>query len=156
MAKEPAPRRVNTARGIGARETEYKARLSTSADARIALITRSGGRVTYAKGRAMTCTTLAMTKKITAPASMRSGNDSPSVSNFRTTTGTQLGTGKAVTDFSFAVSYGFGYNLQSRLQLFLVQEYGVMIHKRQTGNPNNSAQQQTIRVGARLGLGDRH
>jgi hypothetical protein len=76
--------------------------------------------------------------------------------NFRTAGGSQLGTGKAVTDFSFAAAYGFGYNLQSRLQLFLVQEYGLMIHKRQTGSPNNSAQQQTFRVGARLGLGDRH
>ena len=75
--------------------------------------------------------------------------------DFRTAAGSPLGTGKAVTDFSFAVSYGFGYTVQSRLQLFLVQEYAVIIHKRQTGSPNNSAQQQTFRVGARLGLGDR-
>ena len=76
--------------------------------------------------------------------------------NFRTAAGAQLGTGKAVTDFSFAVSYGFGYNVQSRLQLYLAQEYALMIHKRATGNPNNSAQQQTLRVGARLVLGSRH
>jgi len=75
---------------------------------------------------------------------------------FRSTTGTQLGSGKAVTDFSFAVSYGFGYNVQPRLQLYLAQEYALMIHKRAAGNPNNSAQQQTLRVGARLALGDRH
>jgi len=76
--------------------------------------------------------------------------------NFRTTTGTQLGGSKAVTDFSFAVSYGFGYTVQSRLQLYLAQEYALILHKRATGNPNNSAQQQTLRVGARLALGNRH
>ena len=75
--------------------------------------------------------------------------------NFRDTGGARLGNGKAVTDFSFAVSYGFGYTLQSRVQLYLAQEYAMMIHKRSSGSPNNSAQQSTIRIGLRLALGER-
>jgi hypothetical protein len=74
---------------------------------------------------------------------------------FRDMSGATLGNGKAVTDFSFAVAYGFGYNLQSRLQMYLVQEYAMMVHKRTSGSANNSAQQQTIRIGLRLALGDR-
>jgi opacity protein-like surface antigen len=74
---------------------------------------------------------------------------------FRDTAGVTLGNGKAVTDFSFAVAYGFGYTLQSRLQLYLLQEYAMMIHKRTAGSSNNSAQQSTLRVGLRLSLGDR-
>ncbi len=73
---------------------------------------------------------------------------------FAQTSGEKLGNGKAVTDFSFAVAYGFGYGVSSRLNLYLVQEYGLVIHKRQPGSSNNSAQQRTLRVGARLALGE--
>lgn len=76
-------------------------------------------------------------------------------SNFRSIVGARLGTGKPVTDFTFAIAYGFGFGLSSRLQLFLQQEYAVMIHKRRAGSPNNSAQQSTFRLGGRLGLGNR-
>lgn len=74
--------------------------------------------------------------------------------DFVRTTGATLGSGKAVTDFTFAVAVGFGYGVSSRLNLYLVQEYALLIHKRQPGNPNSSAQQRTLRIGARLSLGE--
>jgi hypothetical protein len=75
-------------------------------------------------------------------------------SNFRSTTGTRLG-GKAVTDWSFSVGYGFGYSLSPRMQIMLLQEYGLVIHARQSGSAERTAQQSTIRIGGRVGLGDR-
>jgi hypothetical protein len=74
-------------------------------------------------------------------------------SNFRSTSGTRLG-GKAVSDFSFAVGYGFGYSVSPRTQIMLVQEYGLVIGKRQSGTTNNTAQQTTTRFGVRFGLGE--
>jgi hypothetical protein len=35
----------------------------------------------------------------------------------------------------------------------IVQDYGLIIHKRQSGSTNNTAQQSTLRIGARYGLG---
>jgi hypothetical protein len=67
--------------------------------------------------------------------------------NFRATDGTRLGTGKAVHDITFGLGYGFGYGITSRTQFILVQEWTIIIHKRESGNPNNTAQQQTIRIG---------
>jgi hypothetical protein len=75
-------------------------------------------------------------------------------SNFRSTTGTRLG-GKAVTDWSFSVGYGFAYSLSPRMQIMLLQEYGLVIHARQSGSAERTAQQSTIRLGGRVGLGDR-
>lgn len=73
-------------------------------------------------------------------------------SNFRTTDGTKLG-GKAVTDWTFGIGYGFGYALNERTSIMVVQDYGLVIHKRQAGITNNTAQQSALRIGARLGLG---
>lgn len=77
-------------------------------------------------------------------------------SNFRERTGgTRLGDGKTKQDFSFSIGYGFGYALSPRAQIMLVQDYGLIIHKRQPGESNNTAQQSNLRVGVRFGLGDK-
>ncbi|MEX2154528.1 MAG: hypothetical protein WD825_14395 [Gemmatimonadaceae bacterium] len=75
-------------------------------------------------------------------------------SNFRRTDGSPLGPGPAVSDFSFAVGYGFGYSFSPRMQIMLLQDYGLVIHKRQSGQSTRTAQQSTLRVGGRFGLGD--
>ncbi|MGH7676935.1 MAG: hypothetical protein ACRENU_00630 [Gemmatimonadaceae bacterium] len=74
-------------------------------------------------------------------------------SNFRSTNGTRLG-GKALTDLSFLLGYGFGYSLNPRTQIMLVQDFGLVIHQRQTGNSERTAQQQATRIGIRVGLGE--
>ncbi len=76
-------------------------------------------------------------------------------SNFRTTDGAKLGPGKTVTDMTFGLGYGVGYGLSSRTSLAITQEWGLIVHKRQPGNPSNTAQQQTTRLAFRVGLGDR-
>jgi hypothetical protein len=75
-------------------------------------------------------------------------------SNFQSTSGSRLG-GKAVSDFSFTVGYGFGYGLSQRTEVMLVQDYGLIIHKRMPGSTNNTAQQSTTRIGLRVGLGEK-
>lgn len=75
-------------------------------------------------------------------------------SNFRSKSGTRLGTGKTTQDVSFGIGYGFGYGLSPRTQIMVVQDYALIIHKRQPGSPNNTAQQSTLRFGVRVGLGD--
>ncbi len=76
-------------------------------------------------------------------------------SNFRSTAGSKLGPGKMVSAFSFAVGYGFGYALSERLQIMMLQDYGMVIHKRLPGDPSNTAQQTSTRVGLRYGLGSK-
>lgn len=76
-------------------------------------------------------------------------------SNFRHTDGTRLGTGKAVNDLTFGLGYGFGYGISGRAQLVIVQEWALVLHKRQPGSPDNTAQQQTIRIGGRVALGEK-
>lgn len=77
-------------------------------------------------------------------------------SNFRASSdGSRLGDGKTTQDFSFAIGYGFGYGLSPRTQIMIVQDYTLIIHKRQTGSSNNTAQQSNLRIGVRVGLGDR-
>lgn len=73
--------------------------------------------------------------------------------NFRDTDGRRLGPGKAVSNYSFAVGYGFGYSMSPRTQIMLLQDYALIIGKRVAGASNNSAQQSTLRVGVRFGLG---
>ena len=75
-------------------------------------------------------------------------------SNFRSTSGSRLG-GKAVSDFGFSVGYGFGYATSDRIQIMIVQDYGLIIHKRQPGTTNNTAEQRTTRIGVRVGLGNK-
>ena len=77
-------------------------------------------------------------------------------SNFRRTdTGEKLGTGKTTSNFTFALAYGFGYGFSPRAQMFITQGYALQILPRQPGNPNNYAQQTTLRIGGRYGLGGR-
>lgn len=76
-------------------------------------------------------------------------------SNFRQSSGgTKLGDGKTTRDWSFMIGYGFGYGLSDRTQIMLVQDYGLLIHKRQSGSSNNTSQQTSLRFGVRIGLGD--
>lgn len=76
-------------------------------------------------------------------------------SNIQQTSGSPLGTGKAVTDLTFAIAYGVGYSFTRGLQVHLMQEYSLVAHKRVAGTPSNTAQQQTTRIGLRLALGAR-
>lgn len=72
--------------------------------------------------------------------------------HFKSTTGTSLNPSKAVTDFTFALAPGLGYGFTSRLSLYVAYEFGVVVHKRTPGSVRNSAQQNTTRVGLRLGI----
>ncbi len=76
-------------------------------------------------------------------------------SNFRSTGGEELRTGKAVSDWSFGLGYGFGYSLSPRTQVVLVQEWMLVLHERRAGSSENTSTQSNIRIGARVGLGDR-
>jgi hypothetical protein len=76
-------------------------------------------------------------------------------SNFRSTDGTKLGTGKSVNDLSFGLGYGFGYSLSARTQVILLQEWMLVLHERRPGSSQNTTSQQVIRVGGRVALGDR-
>lgn len=74
--------------------------------------------------------------------------------NFRErATGARLAPAKAVTNFSFAVAYGFALPVSQNFHVTLSQEYGQIVGKRMPGRSNNSAQQSTTRIGVRLGLG---
>lgn len=77
-------------------------------------------------------------------------------SNFRATDGTALGTGKSTSRFTADIAYGFGYGLSNRTEIFLEQEYGLIILPRVAGSNQNTVQQQTLRIGGRIGLGDKH
>lgn len=74
-------------------------------------------------------------------------------SHFRDVGGTKLPPDNTVTSFTFTIGYGFGYAMSERMQIMLVQDYGLVIHKRMPGDPNNTAQQSTTRIGLRYGLG---
>ncbi|HEU4997194.1 MAG TPA: hypothetical protein VFT29_20395 [Gemmatimonadaceae bacterium] len=75
-------------------------------------------------------------------------------SNFRASNGgAKLGTGKMTQDFTFAVAYGFGYGMSPRTQFFFTQEFALLFLPRVAGSNSNTAQQATLRLGARYGLG---
>jgi hypothetical protein len=77
-------------------------------------------------------------------------------SNFRRRdNGNRLGTGKMTQNFTFAVAYGFGYGFSPRTQIAFTQEYALQFLPRQAGDANNVAQQATLRLGVRVGLGER-
>lgn len=76
--------------------------------------------------------------------------------NFRSTDGTRLGDGKAVSDLTFGLGYGFGFSLSPRTQVVLiVQEWALVLHERQPGSSENTTTQQNIRIGGRFALGER-
>lgn len=59
-------------------------------------------------------------------------------------------------DVTFMVGGGFGYSLNARAQVVLVQEFGLVLHQR-SGLPNDAsttAYQRTTRIGLRYGFGD--
>lgn len=68
-------------------------------------------------------------------------------------TGTRLAPAKAVSNFSFAVSYGLAFPLRQNFHVTLTQEYGQIVGKRFPGRSANSAEQNVTRLGARVGLG---
>lgn len=74
---------------------------------------------------------------------------------FQANDGTPLGTGKTITNLTFAVSLGLGISVTPRIQVYLAQEYGVVMNKRSQSVTDNSAQQQTLRLGGRYALGGR-
>lgn len=76
-------------------------------------------------------------------------------SNFRTVDGVKLDPDGMVSSFTFTLGYGFGYPLTQRFHLMLLQDFGLVIHKRMSGQTNNTAQQSTLRIGGRYGLGSR-
>lgn len=76
-------------------------------------------------------------------------------SNFRSTDGARLGSGKTVSDVSFGLGYGFGYSLSPRTQIMLLQEWMLVLHERRPGSSENTSTQSNIRIGARLGLGEK-
>lgn len=77
-----------------------------------------------------------------------------SFTNFRSAgSGTRLPPAKAVSNFSFAVAYGFALPIRQNFHLTLTQEYGQIIGKRMPGQSRNSAEQNVTRLGARVGLG---
>ena len=76
-------------------------------------------------------------------------------SNFRRTSGERLDPSGMVTAFTFDIGYGFGYSLTQRFQIMLLQDWGLVIHKRMSGQTNNTANQTTTRIGARYGLGSK-
>ncbi|MGI9078664.1 MAG: hypothetical protein ACR2G6_15240 [Gemmatimonadaceae bacterium] len=59
------------------------------------------------------------------------------------------------TDFAFSIGGGFGYGVNARLTITLVQELGLILHRSggSSSNANNSAQQRITRIGARYGFG---
>lgn len=71
-------------------------------------------------------------------------------SNFRSTGGAKLGSGKTVNDVTFGLGYGFGFSLSPRTQVVLVQEWSLVLHERQPGSSENTTTQQNIRIGGRI------
>lgn len=60
-------------------------------------------------------------------------------------------------DPRLGIGYGFGYGFASRSEIYLVQEYGVALHQSTglSGSDRRQYQQQTTKIGFRVGLGAR-
>ena len=60
-------------------------------------------------------------------------------------------------DPRLAIAYGFGYGFSARSEAFILQEYGVALHQGEgvLGDSRKQYQQQTTRIGFRLGAGSR-
>lgn len=77
-------------------------------------------------------------------------------SNFRDASGNKLGDGKVSTDVTVGIGVGIGYSMGQRVQIGFVQDYGLIFHKQQQGSTgSNVVQQRSMRLGIRLGLGDK-
>ena len=58
----------------------------------------------------------------------------------------------------FTFGYGFGYTFNPTMQVSVVQDYGLALHERTTGQSNaasNTLQQRTTRINFRMGFGSR-
>lgn len=74
--------------------------------------------------------------------------------NFRADDGRDLAPLGGDRDFSFSFGYGVGYGFGPRLQVTLVQDFGMLLHQR-TGlasNEGSTIQQRITRLGLRYGL----
>ncbi|NUQ94157.1 MAG: hypothetical protein HOQ11_00500 [Gemmatimonadaceae bacterium] len=60
-------------------------------------------------------------------------------------------------DPRLGIGYGFGYGFASRSEIYLIQEYGVALHQSTglSGSDRRQYQQQTTKIGFRVGLGAR-
>lgn len=60
-------------------------------------------------------------------------------------------------DPRIGIGYGFGYGFASRSEIYLVQEYGVALHQSTglSGSDRRQYQQQTTKIGFRVGIGGR-
>jgi hypothetical protein len=70
--------------------------------------------------------------------------------------GQKLGPGSPVIAPTVALGYGFGYPITPRLDLVLLQEYGLMFFKRgdaPAGSNGSTPRTQVTRIGLRMGLG---
>jgi hypothetical protein len=80
-----------------------------------------------------------------------------SYQNFRRDSDREKLAPSAERDFSFTVSYGFGYAMSPRTDVNIVQEYGFTIHESE-GTPSgasNTLRFATTRLALRLGFGGR-
>jgi hypothetical protein len=77
-------------------------------------------------------------------------------SNFRQdATGSRLEPTSTVVDPTLSIGYGFGYAVSPSTQLLLVQDFGLMLHRRDgaPGGSDSSPRWTVTRLGIRLGLG---
>jgi hypothetical protein len=75
--------------------------------------------------------------------------------NFRENGGTALSP-RSVVDPTFNLGYGFGYSFSPNTQLTVVQQFGLMVHRkgdRPNGDESNVPRTSVTRIGVRLGLG---
>ena len=74
--------------------------------------------------------------------------------NFRADDGRALAPLGGDRDLSFAFGYGVGYGFGPRVQVTLVQDFGMVMHQRTglAGNEGSTIQQRMTRLGVRYGL----
>ena len=75
--------------------------------------------------------------------------------NFRENSGVALSP-RSVVDPTFNLGYGFGYSFSPSAQLTVVQQFGLIVHRkgdRPAGDQSNVPRTSVTRIGVRLGLG---
>lgn len=78
-------------------------------------------------------------------------------SNFRASASGETLPPEGDTDFSFSLGYGFGYGVSRTFQLFIVQDFGAVLHQRDglEGGARTLSQTNLTRAGLRFGFGAR-
>lgn len=87
---------------------------------------------------------------------IEAGVGATSYQNFkRDSDGAELEPKKAERDFSFVFGYGFGYTINPRFHVNLVQEYGLAIHESEgtASGASNTLRPYVTRLYVRFGLG---